>query len=208
MNRGPFIFLGVFAILALSWAFALKKPVAEIGGLRPVGEGTDRRPFAAPDAAALGREVYQAYGCVACHTQQGRYPAGNDVDRGWAPRRSVPRDYLGQQPAFLGFRRIGPDLADVGSRRDDPGWHHRHFYRPQSVSPGSVMPAYSSLYEERPVAGQPSARALDLPEGFAPEEGREVVPTRRAEALVAYMLSLKVDYDLPEAPDPDKVKLK
>lgn len=208
MNRGPFIFLGVFAIMALSWAVTLNKPIAEIGDLQPIGSGSDRRPLISADAAALGRELYQAHGCVACHTQQTRYPTGNDIERDWGSRRSVPRDYLGQEPAFLGFRRIGPDLSDVGSRRDDPMWHHIHFYRPESVSPGTIMPAYSSLYDTRPIVGEPSARALELPEGFQPGAGREVVPTRRAEALVAYMLSLAVDYDLPEAPDPEKVDLK
>jgi cytochrome c oxidase cbb3-type subunit 2 len=35
---------------------------------------------------------------------------------------------------------------------------------------------------------------------YAPERGYEIVPTRRAEALVEYLLSLKIDYSLPEAP--------
>ena len=41
---------------------------------------------------------------------------------------------------------------------------------------------------------------MDLPEAFAPPEGFEILPTRKAESLAAYMLSLKVDYDLNEAP--------
>ena len=41
---------------------------------------------------------------------------------------------------------------------------------------------------------------MNLPEAFAPSKGFEVLPTRKAESLAAYMLSLKVDYDLNEAP--------
>ena len=35
---------------------------------------------------------------------------------------------------------------------------------------------------------------------YAPEAGYGVVPTRRAKALVEYLLSLKINYSLPEAP--------
>ena len=63
------------------------------------------------------------------------------------------------------------------------------------------MPPYAFLYEKRLIAqnGEPSAKALKLPSAFAPDEGYEIVPTQRAEALVAYMQSLKLDYSLPEA---------
>ena len=60
------------------------------------------------------------------------------------------------------------------------------------------MPAYTFLFDVRPTAGrQASPQALRLTGKFAPPAGVEVVPTARAQALVAYLLSLKDTYDYP-----------
>jgi len=67
------------------------------------------------------------------------------------------------------------------------------------------MPAYPFLYEVREVVGEASANALILPEEFSPGEGLEVIPKRKAESLASYMLSLKVDYDLKEAPKSNEI---
>ena len=63
------------------------------------------------------------------------------------------------------------------------------------------MPRYPFLYKVQKIEESPSAGALQFEEGsaFAPRDGYEVVPTKRAEALVEYLLSLKLDYSLPEA---------
>jgi cytochrome c oxidase cbb3-type subunit II len=45
---------------------------------------------------------------------------------------------------------------------------------------------------------------LKLEGADAPRPGHEIVPTAEAEALVAYLLSLKRDYALPEAPAPQE----
>ncbi len=81
-------------------------------------------------------------------------------------------------------------------------FHHLHLYNPQIVSKGSTMPPFAFLYDVRQIADKPSAEALTFPPGseYAPEAGYEVVPTRRAKALVEYLLSLKINYSLPEAP--------
>jgi len=202
MNRGPFIFLGVFLIVASSWSFVLFKADQEIGRLDPVlDEDLEQYvPAKTVGAAAHGKEVYQELGCIACHTQVVRVASGMDVERGWGERQSVARDYIHDTPALIGKVRLGPDLSNVGKRRDDRNWHLLHFYNPQITSMGSNMPAYPFLYEVREIVGEPSANALDLPEEFSPGEGLEVVPTRKAESLAAYMMSLKVDYELKEAP--------
>ena len=64
------------------------------------------------------------------------------------------------------------------------------------------MPHYAFLYETREIEGAASTNALQFEPGseYAPEAGYEVVPTLRAEALVEYLLSLKLNYSLPEAP--------
>ncbi len=64
------------------------------------------------------------------------------------------------------------------------------------------MPRYAFLYETRAIEGTASINALqfEADSAFAPAAGYEVVPTQRAEALVEYLLSLKLNYSLPEAP--------
>jgi cytochrome c oxidase cbb3-type subunit 2 len=102
---------------------------------------------------------------------------------------------------MLGTMRTGPDLTNIGERQSDAAWHYRHLYDPQITSPGSIMPPHAFLFETRAIG--PSGRstnALVLEGAFAPPSGHEVVPTRRAEQLVAYLRSLKSSGDLPEAP--------
>ncbi|MCH6257535.1 cbb3-type cytochrome c oxidase subunit II [Puniceicoccaceae bacterium K14] len=208
MNRGPFIFIGLFIILALSWAYTLDRPQAESGKLSPIGSSSERMPRETVGLAAKGKEVYQEMGCIACHTQQVRFESGSDIARGWGERQSVARDYIDQNPVLLGHNRIGSDLTNVGLRYEEADVLHQLFYNPRISSSKSNMPSYSFLYEERKIIGQASDNALVLPDEYAPEEGMEIVPTSKANALVAYMLSLKADYDLVEAPSLKKVDLK
>lgn len=208
MNRGPFIFIGVLIIVSLSWAVTLVKPIQEAGHLVPIGKGEARVPALMSGLAERGREVYQEQGCVNCHTQQTLALVGSDMERGWGSRQSMPLDYIDQSPVFTGYNRVGPDLASVGTRRTDAAWHYQHFYNPQITSPGSNMPPFAFLFEVRPVVGEGSNRALDLPGAYRAEDGFEVVPTRDAEALVAYMLGLSQAYEIEEAPTPEKLAYK
>lgn len=48
-------------------------------------------------------------------------------------------------PFQWGSRRIGPDLARVGTKLQDPLWHYQHMRDPRTTSPGSNMPAYPWL---------------------------------------------------------------
>jgi cytochrome c oxidase cbb3-type subunit 2 len=61
------------------------------------------------------------------------------------------------------------------------------------------MPGYKFLFEERKIVGERSARALRLTGSLAAPAGSEIVPTERAQTLVAYMLSLNNTYDYPES---------
>ncbi|MBC2604491.1 cbb3-type cytochrome c oxidase subunit II [Pelagicoccus albus] len=208
MNRGPFIFIGVLIIVSLSWAFTLVKPIQEAGRLSPQGLGTDRVPTLLPGLASQGKEIYQEQGCVNCHTQQTIGIVGSDIAREWATRQSMPLDYIEQTPVLTGTNRVGPDLANVGERRTDANWHYLHFYNPQITSPGSNMPSFAFLYEVREIIGEPSNRALELPAEYRPEPGYEVVPSREADALVAYMLGLSQAYEIEAAPTPEKLAYK
>jgi cytochrome c oxidase cbb3-type subunit 2 len=204
MNRLTTLLSGIFLIFLTSWLGVVAYSALELGSLAPVADadsGASLPPLLGGDAIA-GQHVYAAEGCVSCHSQQVRQTSitRSDIERGWGLRPSVARDYLRESTAFLGSSRIGQDLSNVGVRHSDAKWHYLHLYKPSSVSEGSLMPSYSSLFEVRKVQGQRSSEALDLSEQDAPKEGYEVVPTAEAKNLVAYLLSLRHDYPLPEAP--------
>jgi len=125
---------------------------------------------------------------------------GSDIARGWGRRHSVAEDYLYDSPVQLGSLRIGQDLADVGARLPDANWQLIHLYAPQSMVPGSAMPPFRYLFQVRKIGPVPSPDALNLPKEFAPPSGYEVVPTAQARELAAYLLSLRADVPLRDAP--------
>ena len=205
MKNGLALFLGVFAALALSWAGLLLTAQRQFGGLSQFKDPTDDTLYPQPMSglANQGRLVYQDLGCVSCHTQQVRREGfGADLERKWGQRGSYARDYIRDETVFIGASRIGPDLRNAGNTElhayADADYFFQLLYAPASVAPGSMMPAHKFLFDVHAVAGrQPSAHALKLSSKYSPGPGLEVVPTARAQALVAYLQSLKDTYDYP-----------
>ena len=202
MRNGLLIFAGAFGVLALSWAGVLLTAHRQLSRLTQYKDPVDEALYPQPlnGLADQGRMVYQDLGCVSCHTQQVRRDGfGGDVARKWGERQSVARDYLREKTVFVGSVRFGPDLRNVGAR----GYANaEYFYNvlcaPERIAPG--MPAYPFLFEQRrAIPGQPAANAVHPTGPQAVPAGYELVPTRRAEALVAYLLSLKDTYEYPEA---------
>jgi cytochrome c oxidase cbb3-type subunit 2 len=208
MNSGPLLFLGLFAAMVCSWLGFVMEPQVQIGNLPQtntvvVGDAVPQTyPLALPGTAHQGAEVYRANGCAACHTQMVRpTELGPDFLYGWGVRRSVAEDYLFDYPVMLGSQRVGPDLANFGRRSDLIGILIR-LYDPQFLVPGSIMPSYRFLFETRKIQFAPSPDALVLPDPLAPAPGYEVIPSPKARALAAYLLSLRQDGYLFEAPPP------
>ncbi len=125
---------------------------------------------------------------------------GPDIARGWGTRQSVAADYLYDQPVQLGSLRAGPDLSNIGVRAPDANWQLNHLYAPRSVANNSTMPAFRYLFEVKKIGATSSPDALHLPAEFAPADGYEVVPKPEARELAAYLLSLKANVPLYEAP--------
>lgn len=152
-----------------------------------------------PETAGRGREIYRAMGCLYCHSQQVRPEGfGADIDRGWGMRRSIPRDYLGQNPPLLGTMRTGPDLANIGFRQPSDEWHYLHLYQPTLTTPGSVMPPFRFLFER--VEQKPADEAIlafELPAEAGAAAGW-ILPGPDAIALVAYLKSLQQPYTVEE----------
>ena len=228
MKSLPLIFLGIFFTLAFSWTGIVLTTHIQMKDLAPAtAELTDDReepiagptfiangetlmgvntegmtayPLAMVGEAQRGKLVYEQMGCLYCHSQQvQRKGFGTDFERGWGNRQSVARDYIEQERVMLGTMRTGPDLTNVGLRYSEL-WQYQHIYNPQITSPGSTMPPYAFLFEVKAISETrgPSSDAIDIPGDYAPGEGLEVVPTQRARDLVAYLMNLQQDYELPE----------
>ena len=132
-----------------------------------------------------GRDVYVANGCSYCHTQQVR-PLREDRVFG---RPISAGDLAYQTPELLGSERNGPDLSDIGARQPSEVWQYMHLYDPRSVVQQSIMPDFGFLF--RVVSEAPAGvTAISVPKPYAPAHG-VVIPTHKAVALVAYLLSLK-----------------
>ncbi|SMO86556.1 cbb3-type cytochrome c oxidase subunit II [Fodinibius sediminis] len=140
-----------------------------------------------------GMKVFINEGCVYCHTQQVRPIA---MDENWG-RPSAPGDYARinrpsvwrQTPAVLGSARTGPDLTSIGKRQPSAVWHYMHLYNPRSVVKESIMPSYPWLFK---IVENPSkdATVVSMPGEYGPSNGK-IIATEKAEALVAYLQSLK-----------------
>lgn len=147
----------LLSVLAPTW---LEPEVASLEEIAPTAlpvlESVRARfpesfPPEAPDdlelAASLleeGRDVYVAEGCWHCHSQWVR---PGEEKFGWGPpsRPSETRHAL-MLPGLTGNRRVGPDLARLAGRQS-LDWHAAHLFRPSTVTPGSIMPAYPWLFE-------------------------------------------------------------
>ena len=167
----------VYAVLALMMGVL---PGIALSGTAP-GPGVE--PLTALQAE--GRAVYVANGCSYCHTQQVR-PLPQDKVYG---RPSARGDFAYQTPELLGSQRTGPDLTNIGVRQPSAVWQYIHLYNPRAVVPESVMPAFDWMFQVVDDV-PPGVTPVALPKAYAPAAG-VVVPTHDAQALLAYLMSLK-----------------
>jgi cytochrome c oxidase cbb3-type subunit I/II len=92
-----------------------------------------------------GRDLYIREGCVGCHSQMIR-PFRSEVVRYGDYSKSG--EYVYDHPFLWGSKRTGPDLHREGGKYND-NWHFNHMWSPQSISPGSIMPAYKWLFDNK-----------------------------------------------------------
>ncbi len=186
MNRLAVILIGFLITFASAWIGLALVPTAHYG----YGPGAARS-----EAEALidrGRRVYMQNGCIYCHSQQvSPRNFRSDQARGWGTRRTVASDYRNDKIALLGTMRTGPDLANIGTRNPLPQWHYLHLYDPQLTSKGSIMPPFRFLFQRRKASASRETGTITLP------DGDELVPSLEAQALVAYLVSLKHDLGEP-----------
>ena len=120
-------------------------------------------------------------------------------------------------PFQFGSKRTGPDLQRLGGKYPD-FWHYRHMMNPRDTSPGSIMPNYPWLAENRvdvpgiknklkvmtslgvPYSSEEvdgaaeiyMAQAKTISEGLS-KENVSLAPESEMVALIAYMQRLGVD---------------
>ena len=92
-----------------------------------------------------GRDIYIAEGCNNCHSQMIR-PFRSETER--YGEYSKVGEFVYDHPFLWGSKRTGPDLHREGGRYPD-SWHYLHMREPRSTSPGSIMPAYTWLYDDK-----------------------------------------------------------
>lgn len=156
------------------------------------------------DAELKGLHTYVKENCMACHTQQVRNIAMDEV---WGERPSMPSDYFyskqrlsgwQQSASLLGSERTGPDLTNAGRRQPGKDWHLLHFYNPRIVVKESVMPGYPWLYREKTESEITAADiVVPVPQQYLRNRTTKVVATKEVLQLISYIQTLK------QAPIPD-----
>ncbi|GHC41668.1 cytochrome-c oxidase, cbb3-type subunit I [Roseibacillus persicicus] len=164
-----------------------------------------------------GRDTYIAEGCYNCHSQMIRTLKPDVMRYG---RDGIASDYshLGESlydhPFQWGSKRTGPDLAREGGpqteadphvrigKRDNL-WHFNHFLNPRQTSPGSNMPAYPWLFEQKTdfkaIPGRIKAQVkVGVP--FPPMDKHTIEQNAREQAL-AIAKTIEDTAYLPSRPD-------
>jgi cytochrome c oxidase cbb3-type subunit II len=191
MDRVMVIVIGALLTFTSSWLGLVLLPFWQLNGEQVFAQDADTvYPRPLTGSALAGVKVYQANGCIYCHSQQvrsetfgnwwedGQMKTGADIKRGWGLRRTVSRDYIHDRPILLGTMRTGPDLANVGSRRYSEAWHHNHMMNPRAVNSWSVMPSFAFLYQrEKVIGGVKSDKALRLGREWTMNPGHRWKPT-------------------------------
>jgi cbb3-type cytochrome oxidase cytochrome c subunit len=168
------LFLGIFGTFAFSWIGLTVVPNWQIGHLNPQSdeEGTDIYPQPQSGMFERGAHVYAANGCIYCHSQQVRADyAAADIERKWGNRRSAPRDYIFEQPVFLGKMRMGQDIANIGARApaEQASSPPAGAAAPAASLSGGTSPATSASPQGAAVSSSPSpASSSPAPKAPAP----------------------------------------
>lgn len=212
MDRGMVIFLGALFTFTSSWLGLIFVPFSQLRGEQPYQKDANDDPYPQPlqGRALAGKKVYQANGCLYCHSQQvrserfgnwwenGEQKTGADQKRSFGLRRTVSRDYIFDNPTMLGTSRTGPDLANIGTRNPSEAWHHTHMLNPRSANAWSIMPSFPFLYVREKVVGARSDKALSLGREWTVDPGYRWRPSAkewdailrdRGDVIVAQLLA-------------------
>ena len=128
-----FILVAIGGLLELIPTFLIKSNIPTITSVKPYSP-----------LELQGRDLYISNGCYVCHSQMIR-PFRDEVAR--YGEYSKAGEFIFDHPFQWGSKRTGPDLARIGNKYPD-SWHYNHMLEPQSMSPGSIMPAYAWMLDD------------------------------------------------------------
>jgi cytochrome c oxidase cbb3-type subunit I/II len=126
--------VAIGGILELVPTFLIKSNIPTIAAVKPY-----------TPLELQGRDIYIREGCYLCHSQMIR-PFRDEVAR--YGEYSKAGEFVYDHPFQWGSKRTGPDLARIGGKYPD-SWHYNHMLEPQSMSPGSIMPSYGWLFDNK-----------------------------------------------------------
>jgi cytochrome c oxidase cbb3-type subunit I/II len=169
-----------------------------------------------------GRDIYIREGCVGCHSQMVRPLRAETTRYG---DYSKPGEFVYDHPFLWGSKRTGPDLHRVGGKYPD-SWHFVHMKQPTATSPGSIMPGYPWLYDDRLDTSHLEGKIITLrrlgvpyPSGYERQAGADLrvqaervadglargglesPSDREIVALIAYLQRLGTDIKVPQTAD-------
>ncbi len=127
------VVVGIGGLIELVPTFLVKENIPTISSVKPY-----------TPLELQGRDIYIREGCYNCHSQMIR-PFRYEVKR--YGEYSKAGEFVYDHPFQWGSKRTGPDLARIGGKYGD-SWHFNHMLEPTSMAPGTIMPAYPSLFEK------------------------------------------------------------
>jgi len=141
LERKPLLFLGLSLVVILIGGmvemmptFTVKSNIPTIASVKPYSP-----------LELQGRDVYIREGCVNCHSQMIR-PFRSETER--YGEYSKAGEFVYDHPFLWGSKRTGPDLQREGGKYGN-AWHYNHLFDPQTMSPGSIMPPYEWLINQK-----------------------------------------------------------
>lgn len=123
MNNGPFLFLGSFVALLLSWLGLVVVPQVQLRDLQPVKNDTTGKyyPLQRLGLARQGAEVYRANACYTCHSQQVRqegYYFQAVIDKAGTNEMALEAALTKANPELAGISYEAGDKLALGERDD------------------------------------------------------------------------------------------
>ncbi len=140
-----------------------------------------------------GRDLYIKEGCVGCHTQTIR-PFRSETER--YGEYSKAGEFVYDHPFLWGSKRTGPDLQREGGKYSN-AWHYNHMMDPRTMSPGSIMPAFDWLIDQKLDTTNTTAKikamqtlGVPYPKGYAAIANRDL--DKQAKAISANLAIDKI----------------
>lgn len=141
LERKPLVFMVLSLVVILIGGTIEMMPTFTIKSNIPTISSV--KPYSALELQ--GRDLYIREGCVNCHSQMIR-PFRSETER--YGEYSKAGEFVYDHPHLWGSKRTGPDLARTGGKYSN-AWHFNHLMDPQTMSPGSIMPAYEWLVSQK-----------------------------------------------------------